>query len=87
MDEIVKRYSLFLRKGCHIPAHFDLARQPGADNWMSLEEIEAPEFNAAKLESVKVSTYPVFQIARVAVQPHSSLEMTVEDYPRTLSAR
>ena len=27
------------------------------------------EFNAAQLESVEVSTYPVFQIATVTVQP------------------
>jgi hypothetical protein len=50
------------------------------------------EFNAAKLESVEVSTYPVFQIATVTVQPrqlqeNTWLEMTVEDYPRTPSAR
>jgi hypothetical protein len=131
MGEIVKRHSVFLRKGCDMPAHFDLAQQPCADNWMLLEEIEAPVldtmirhagwhfmylqgsysrsgvgltrdnathralgralkglkmgFNAAELESVRVSTYPVFQIATVTVQTrhiqeHTSLEMTVEDH-------
>jgi hypothetical protein len=50
------------------------------------------EFNTAELESVEVSTYPAFQIATVTVQPrhlqeNAWLEMTVEDYPRTLSAR
>ena len=25
-----------------MPAHFDLAQQPCADNWMLVEEIEAP---------------------------------------------
>jgi hypothetical protein len=121
-----------------MPAHFGLAQRSYAENWMLVEEIDAPvldtmirhagwhfmylqgfcmrsgvgltrdnaihralgralkglsiEFNAAELESVEVSTYPVFQIATVTVQPrhlqeNTSLEMTVEDYPRTLSAR
>jgi hypothetical protein len=42
MDEIVKRHSVLLRKGCDMPAHFDLAQQPCADNWMLLEENGAP---------------------------------------------
>jgi hypothetical protein len=121
-----------------MPAHFGLAQRSYAENWMLVEEIDAPvldtmirhagwhfmylqgfcmrsgvgltrdnaihralgralkglsvEFNAAELESVEVSTYPVFKIATVTVQPrhlqeNTSLEMTVEDYPRTLSAR
>jgi hypothetical protein len=137
MGELVKRHSVFLRKECQMPAH-DLAQQPCADNWMLVEEIEAPVldtmirhagwhfmhlqgscsrsgvgltrdnathralgralkglkmgFNAAELESVKVSTYPVFQIATVTVQSrhiqeHSALEMTVADHPRTLPTR
>ena len=42
MGEVVKRHSVFLRKECQMPAHFDLAQQPCADSWMLLEEIEAP---------------------------------------------
>ncbi len=121
-----------------MPAHFDLALQPCADNWMLVEEIEAPvldtmirhagwhfvclqgsysrsgvglsgdeaihhalartlkglkmRFNAAELESVHVSTYPVFHIAKVTVQPrhiqqHTSLEIAVEDLARVVPAR
>src|SRR5579864_5671503 len=42
MDKVMKRHSVFLRKGCDMPPHFDLAQQPCADNWMLLEEIGAP---------------------------------------------
>jgi hypothetical protein len=41
----VKRHSVFLRKECDMPPQFDLAQQPCAENWMLLEEIEAPEFD------------------------------------------
>ena len=138
MDEIVKQHSVFLRKGCDMPAHFGLAQQPCAENWMLVEEIEAPlldtmirhagwhfvclqglssrsgvglsreeaihqaldralrglkmRFNAAELESVQVSRYPVFHIARVTLQPrhiqqHTSLEMALGDDARTVPAR
>jgi hypothetical protein len=138
MDKIVKRHSVFLRKGCDMPAHFDLAQQSCAENWMLLEEIEAPVFdtmirhagwhfvclqgsyarsgvglsreeaidqalaralkglkmriNAAELESVQVSSYPVFHIATITLQPrhiqqHTSLEMVLEDDARTVLAR
>jgi hypothetical protein len=138
MDKIVKRHSVFLRKGCDMPAQFDVAQQPCADNWMLVEEIEAPvldtmirragwhfvclqgsysrsgvglsreeaihqaldralkglkmRFNAAELESVQVSSYPVFHIAKVTLQPrpiqqHTSLEMALEDDAQTVPAR
>ena len=134
----MKRHTVFLRKGCDMPAHFDLAQQPCVDNWMLLEEIEAPvldtmirhagwhfmylqgdcsrsgvglsrdvaihqalgralkglkmRFNAAELESVQVSSYPVFHIAKVTLQPrhiqqHTSLEMAVEDDAQAVPAR
>ena len=121
-----------------MPPHFDLAQQPCADNWMLLEEIEAPvldtmirhagwhfmclqeaysrsgvglspdeaihqalvralkglkmRFNAAELESVQVSSYPVFHIAKVTLQPRhiqriTLLEMAVEDDARAVPAR
>jgi hypothetical protein len=138
MDEIVKRHSVFLRKGCDMPAHLDLAQQTCAENWLQLEEVEAPVFdamirdagwhfvclqgaysrsgvglssdeaihhalvralkglkirvNAAELELVKVSSYPVFHVARVTLQPrhiqqHTSLEMAVNDIARVVPAR
>jgi hypothetical protein len=138
MGEIVKRHSVFLRKGCEMPAHFDLAQHPCADGWMLLDEIEAPvldtmirhagwhfvclhgshsrsgvglsrdeaihhalaralkglrmRYNAAELESVQVSTYPVFHIAKVTVQPrhiqeHTLLEIAVKDLGRAIPAR
>jgi len=134
----MKRHSVFLRKGCDMPPHFDLFQQPCADGWMLLEEIEAPvldtmirhagwhfvclqgpysrsgvglsrdeavhqalaralrglksRFNAAELESVQVSAYPVFHIAKITLQPrhiqqHTSLEMALEDDARTVAAR
>ena len=121
-----------------MPAHFDLAQQSCAENWMLLEEIEAPVFdtmirhagwhfvclqgaysrsgvglsreeaihqalaralkglkmriNAAELESVQVSSYPVFHIATITLQPrhiqqHTSLEMTIEKDAQTVPAR
>jgi hypothetical protein len=138
MDKGMKRHSVFLRKGCDMPPHFDLAQRPCADNWMLLEEIEAPvldtmirhagwhfvclqgsysrsgvglsrdeavhqalaralrglksRFNAAELESVHVSSYPVFHIAKITLQPrhiqqHTSLEMALEDDARIALAR
>jgi len=138
MGEIVKRHSVFLRKGCDMPGHFDMAQQPYADNWMLVEEIEAPlfdrmirqagwhfvcvqgyhsrrgiglsrdeaiqsalvralkglrmRFNAAELESVQVSSYPVFHIAKITLQPrhiqqHTAFEMAVEGDARTALAR
>jgi len=42
MAQGMKRHSVFLRKGCDMPPHFDLAQQPCAEGWMLLEEIEAP---------------------------------------------
>jgi hypothetical protein len=138
MGKIVKRHSVFLRKGCDMPAHFDLAQQPCADNWMLLEEIESPvldtmirhagwhfvcfkgpfsrsgvglsrdgaihqalaralkglkmRFNAAELESVEVSSYPFFHIAKVIlqgrhIQQHTSLEMVLEHDARAVPAR
>jgi hypothetical protein len=135
----MKPHSVFLRKGCDIPPHFELAQQPcGADNWMLLDEIEASvldtmirragwhfvclqgsysrsgvglsrkeaihqaldralnglkvRFNAAELEAVQVSSYPVFHVARVTVQPrhiqqHTSLEMALQDDAQALLAR
>ena len=135
----MKLHSVFLRKGCDMPPHFDLAQQPcGTDNWMLLEEIEAsvldtmirhagwhfvclqgaysrsgvglsPEeaihqaldralnglkvrFNAAELESVQVSSYPVFHLAKITLQPrhiqqHTSLEMALEVDAQTAPAR
>ena len=134
----MKRHSVFLRKGCDMPPHFDLAQQPCAENWMLLEEIEAPvfdtmirhagwhfvclqgyysrsgvglsrdeaihqalaralkglrmRFNAAELESVQVSSYPVFHLAKVTLQPrhiqqNTSLEMAVEGHAGILPAR
>ena len=133
----MKRHSVFLRKGCDTPSHFDLAQQPCADGWMLLE-IEAPvldtmirhagwhfvclqapysrsgvglsrdeavhqaltralkglkmSFNAAELESIQVSSYPAFHIAKVTlqprhIQPHTSLEMVLEDDARIVPAR
>jgi|SRR5580692_1050373 hypothetical protein len=138
MDESMKRHSVFLRKGCDMPPHFDLAQQPCADDWMLLEEIEAPvldtmirhagwhfvclqrpysrsgvglsrdeavhqalaralkglkvNFNAAELESVQVSSYPVFHIAKVTlqsrhIQQHTSLEIALENDARIVPAR
>lgn len=138
MDKGMKRHSVFLRKGCDMPPHFDLAQQPCADGWMLLEEIEAPvldtmirhagwhfvclqglysrsgvglsrdeavhqalgralkglrmSFNAAELESVQVSSYPVFHIAKVTlqsrhIQQHTSLEMALENGARLVPAR
>ena len=120
-----------------MPPHYDLAQQPGADNWMLLEAVEAPaldtmirhagwpfmclqeacsrsgvglsrdeaihqalvralkglkvRFNAAELESIQVSSYPVFHIAKVTLQPrhiqrNTSLE-AVEDDARAVPAR
>jgi hypothetical protein len=48
--------------------------------------------NAAELESVQVSSYPVFHIATITLQPrhiqqHTSLEMVLEDDARTVLAR
>lgn len=134
----MKRHSVFLRKGCNMPPHFDLAQQPCADGWMLLEEIEAPvldtmirhagwhfvclqglysrsgvglsrdeavhqalaralkglrmSFNAAELESVQVSSYPVFHVAKVTLQPRhiqqdTCLEMAVEEDARFVPAR
>ena len=133
----MKRHSVFLRKGCEMPAHFDLAQQPSADGWMLVEEIEAPvldtmirhagwhfvclqapysrsgvglsrdeavhqaltralkglkaSFNAAELESVQVSSYPAFHIAKVTlqsrhIQQHTSLEMALESEARIVPA-
>jgi|SRR5580704_9351778 hypothetical protein len=138
MGEDVKRHSVFLRKGCDMPAHLDLGQQPCADNWMLLDEIGAPvldtmirhagwhfvylqesysrsgvgrsrdtatlralahalkgldmRFNAAELESVQVSSYPLFHIAKVTlyarhIQQHTSLEMAIEDDARAVPAR
>jgi hypothetical protein len=42
MDKGMKRHSVFLHKGCDMPPSFYLARQPCADGWMLLEEIDAP---------------------------------------------
>ena len=134
----MKRHSVFLRKGCDMPPHFDLAQQPCADGWMLLEEIEAAvfdtmirhegwhfvclqgpysrsgvglssdeaihqalaralkglkaSFNAAELESVQVSSYPVFHIAKVTLQPrhiqqHTSLEIALKYDARIVPAR
>ena len=134
----MKRHSVFLRNGCSMPPHFDLAQQPCAKDWMLLEEIEAPvldtmirhagwhfeclqedcsrsgvglsrdqaihqalgralkglkmRFNAAELESIEVSRYPAFHIAKVTlqprhIQPNTSLEMAVEDDARAVAAR
>jgi hypothetical protein len=134
----MKERTVFLRKDCDMPAHFDLAQQLYADNWMLVEEIEAPvldtmirqagwhffcvqgyhsrrgiglsrdeaiqsalvralkglrmRFNAAELESVQVSSYPVFHMAKVTLQPrhiqqHTALEMAVEGDARTALAR
>jgi len=134
----MKRHAVFLRKGCDMPPHFDLAQQPCADGWMLLEEIEAPvldtmirhagwhfvclqrpysrsgvglsrdeavhqalaralkglkvNFNAAELESVQVSSYPVFHIAKVTlqsrhIQQHTSLEIALENDARIVPAR
>lgn len=49
-------------------------------------------FNAAELESVQVSSYPVFHIAKVTLQPryiqqHTSLEMALENDARFVPAR
>src|SRR3954454_8879189 len=128
MGEIVKRHSVFLRKGCDMPVHFDPAQQSCGENWMLVEEIEAPlfdrmirqagwhfvcvqgyhsrrgiglsrdeatrsalaralkglrmPFNAAELESVKVSSYPAFHVEKVPLHPrhiqqHTALEMAV----------
>jgi hypothetical protein len=49
-------------------------------------------FNAAELESIQVSSYPVFHIAKVTLQPRhiqqkTSLEMGVEDDARAVPAR
>lgn len=49
-------------------------------------------FNAAELESVQVSSYPFFHVAKVTVQArhvqqHTSLEMAVEDDARPVPAR
>jgi hypothetical protein len=138
MDKGMKRHSVFLRKGCDMPPHFDLAQQPCADGWMLLEEIESPvfdtmirhagwhfvclqgpysrsgvglsrdeaihqalaralkglktSFNAAELESVQVSSYPVFHIAKVTLQPrhiqqHTSLEIALKYDARIVPAR
>jgi hypothetical protein len=138
MDKGMKRHSVFLRKGCDMPPHFDLAQQPCADGWMLLEEIEAPvldtmirhagwhfvclqgpysrsgvglspdeavhqalaralkglkmSFNAAELESVQVSSYPAFHIAKVTlqsrhIQQHTCLEMALENDARIVPAR
>ncbi len=138
MDKSVKQHSVFLRKGCDMPAHFGLAQQPYANNWMVVVEIEAPvldgmirhagwhfvcvqgtqsrsgvglsrdeaihrafnralkglrmRFNAAELESVRVSRYPVFHIAKVTLQPRhfqqqTSLEMALEVDAQTVPAR
>ena len=121
-----------------MPPHFDLANQPCADNWMLLEEIEAPvldtmirhagwhfvclqegcsrsgvglsrdeaihqalvralkglkiRFNAAELESVHVSSYPAFHVAKVTlqarhIQRNTSLEMAVKDHARVKAVR
>jgi len=134
----MKRHSVFLRKGCDMPPHFDLAQQPCADGWMLLEEIEAPvldtmirhagwhfvclqapysrsgvglsrdeavhqaltrglkglkaSFNAAELESIQVSNYPAFHIAKVTlqsrhIQQHTCLEMTLENDAQIAAAR
>ena len=134
----MKRHSVFLRKGCVMPPHFDLAQQPCADNWMLLDDIGSPvldtmirqagwhflclqgsyshsgvgrsrdgaihralarvlkglkmRFNAAELESVQVSSYPFFYIAKVTVQAchiqkHTSLEQAFEDNARARTAR
>jgi len=49
-------------------------------------------FNAAELESIQVSSYPVFHIAKVTlqlrhIQQHTSLEMAVECDARAVPAR
>lgn len=49
-------------------------------------------FNAAELESLYVSSYPAFHIARVTLQPchiprNTSLEMAVENDARAVPAR
>ena len=49
-------------------------------------------FNAAELESVQVSSYPFFHIAKVTVQAchiqkHASLEQAVEDDARAVPTR
>src|SRR3954447_22959041 len=105
----MKEHAVFLRKDCDMPAHFHPAQQSCAENWMLVEEVEAPlldrmirqagwhfvcvqgyhsrrgiglsrdeaiqtalvralkglrmRFNAAELESVQVSSYPVFHMA------------------------
>ncbi len=35
----MNKHPVFLRKGCSLPAHFDLPLDPCGDNWMLLEEI------------------------------------------------
>ena len=134
----MKQHSVFLRNKCDMPPHFDLAQQPYAENWMLLEEIEAPvldtmirqagwhfvclqedcsrsgvglsrdeaihqalvralkglkmRFNAAELESLHVSSYPAFHVAKVTLQPrhiqlNTSLEMAVKDHARVKAVR
>ena len=134
----MKRHSVFLRTGCEMPPHFDLAQHPCADGWMLLEEIEAAVFdtmirhagwhfvclqrpysrsgvglsrdeavhqalvralkglkvgfNAAALESVQVSSYPVFRIAKVTlqschIQRYTPLEIALENDARLVPAR
>jgi hypothetical protein len=38
----MKRHSMFLRKECELPPQFDLAQRQCADNWMLLDQIDAP---------------------------------------------
>jgi hypothetical protein len=42
----MKLHSVFLRKGCDMPPHFDLPQQPYVDNWMLLEKLDAPVLDA-----------------------------------------
>jgi len=41
----VKLHSVFLRKGCALPANFDLLQEPCGKNWTLLEEIGAHTFD------------------------------------------
>lgn len=38
-------HSVFLRKGCNLPAHFDLLQEPYGNSWTLLEEIGAHLFD------------------------------------------